>query len=43
MGQLASIYMYAYFEGHVAGSKLEEQVKEYKTAVKWHHGISMNK
>ena len=27
-------YMFAYFEGHVAGSKLEEQVKKYKTAVK---------
>ena len=35
-------YMYAYFEGHVAGSKLEEQVKKYKTAVKSHRRISMN-
>lgn len=29
-------YMFAYFEGHVAGTKLEEQVKKYKQAVKSH-------
>ena len=31
-------YVYAYFEGHVAGSKLEEHVKKHKKAVKFHRG-----
>ena len=35
-------YIFAYIEGHVAGSKLEEQVKKYKTAVKSHLRISMH-
>ena len=35
-------YMFAYFEGHVAGSKLEEQVKKYKTAVKSHRRVGLN-
>ena len=35
-------YMFAYFEGHVAGAKLGEQVKKYRTAVKSHHRIGVN-
>ena len=35
-------YMFAYFEGHVAGAKLEEQVKKYRTAVKSHRRIGVN-
>ena len=35
-------YMYAYLEGHVAGSKLANQVKKYKKAVKSHRRISMD-
>ena len=35
-------YMFAYLEGHVAGSKLEEQVKKYKVAVKSHRRIGIN-
>ena len=35
-------YMFAYIEGHVAGSKIEEQVKKYKTAVKSHRRIGIN-
>ena len=45
-------YMFAYFEGHVAGSKLEEQVKKgskleeqvkkHKTAVKSYRRIGIN-
>ena len=34
--------MFAYFEVHVAGGDLEEQVKKYKIAVKSHRHIGMN-
>ena len=34
-------YMYAYLEGHVAGGKLEDQVKKYKKAVKSHRRIGV--
>ena len=35
-------YRFAYLEGHVAGSKLEEQVKKYKVAVESHHRIGVD-
>lgn len=35
-------YMFAYFEGHVAGSQLEEQVRKYKTAIKSYRRIGIN-
>lgn len=35
-------YMFAYFEGHVAGQKIEEQVKKYKKAIKSHRRISIH-
>lgn len=35
-------YMFAYFEGHVAGMELEKQIKKYKKVIKSHRRISMN-
>ena len=35
-------YMFVYLEGHVAGFKLEEQLKKYKTAVTSHRRIGVN-
>ena len=35
-------YMFTYYEGHVAGGDLEEQVKKYKIAAKSHCHIGVN-